>query len=128
MAEAKAGTSAELRRRVTSTDTADAFGPDFPAAASTPFVLGLAEVASHNAIRDQLQEGDITVGVRTEIDHLLPSPLGAELAARSRLVWRRGRRLYFHIEVWDGEVVVARVKHQRAIVNAERIRQRLEQR
>jgi fluoroacetyl-CoA thioesterase len=119
---------ASLSRTVTTSDTAAGFGPDFPEAASTPFVLGLAEVASHNAVRGGLDPGDITVGVRAEIDHLAPSPVGAELTARSRLVARRGRRLFFHIEVLDGNNVVARIRHQRAVVNVARMRERLGER
>ena len=116
---------ASLRTTVTASDTAAGFGPDFPEAASTPFVLGLAEVASHNAVRARLDPGDITVGVHAEIDHLAPSPIGAKLTAHSRLVARRGRRLFFRIDVLDGNNVVARVKHQRAVVNAARMRERL---
>ena len=116
---------ASLSGTVTASDTAAGFGPDFPEAASTPFVLGLAEVASHNAVRDDLAQGDITVGVRAEIEHLAPSPVGAELTARSRLVARRGRRLFFHVDVLDGNNVIARVKHQRAVVNGARMRDRL---
>lgn len=116
---------ASLARTVTTSDTAAGFGPDFPQAASTPFVLGLAEVASHNVVRGDLAPGDITVGVRAEIEHLAPSPVGAELTARSRLVARRGRRLFFYVEVLDGNNIVARVKHQRAVVNGNRMRERL---
>ena len=116
---------ASLARTVTPSDTAAGFGPDFPEAASTPFVLGLAEVASHNAVRGDLGPGDITVGVRAEIEHLAPSAVGAELIARSILVARRGRRLFFHIDVLDGNNVVARVRHQRAVVNGARMRERL---
>lgn len=118
----------DLSRTVTERDTAAGFGPDFPRAASTPFVLGLAEVASHEAVRSTLSAGEITVGIRASIDHIAPSPVGATLVARSRLVRRRGRRLYFDIAVEDAGVVVARVKHQRAIIDAERMRHRLEQR
>jgi fluoroacetyl-CoA thioesterase len=114
-----------LRRTVTASDTAAGFGPDFPEAASTPFVLGLAEVASHEVVRESLAPGDITVGVRAEIKHLAPSPVGAELTARSKLVVRRGRRLFFHIEVLDGNEIVARIRHQRAVVNAAHMRERL---
>jgi len=126
VASRRAAIVGELRSKVAEKDTAAGFGPDFPRAASTPFVLGLGEVASHEAIRSLLQAGEITVGIRASIEHLAPSSVGAELIARSRLVRKRGRRFYFDIEVWDRDSVVARIKHQRAIVDAERMRQRLE--
>jgi fluoroacetyl-CoA thioesterase len=120
------GRSATLTREVTLDDTASAFGPDFPAAASTPFVLGIAEVACHSVIAPRLHEGEITVGMRAVVEHLLPSRVGATLAARARLVRRSRNRLYFQVEVWDGTEIVARIKHLRAVVNGAKMRARLE--
>ncbi|WP_455902104.1 thioesterase family protein [Rhodococcus gordoniae] len=119
---------AELSRPVTEADTAATFGDDFPRAASTPFVLGLAEVACHNAIAPALTEGQITVGTSTVIEHRLPSPVGATLIARAHLEERSGRRLLFSVEVFDGNEVCAVVKHQRAIADADKIAARLEAR
>jgi len=125
VADRKRRVTHQLAATVSERDTAASFGVDFPPAASTPFVLGLAEVACHEAVRPTLSPGDITVGVRAVIDHLAPSRVGAKLLARSELVRRRGRKLYFDVEIEDGGAVVARVKHQRAIVDAQRMRQRL---
>ena len=120
------GRSATLTGTVTANDTAAMFGPDFPAAASTPFVLGLAEVACHSAVASRLKAGEITVGMRALIEHLLPSRVGTELSATARLVRRTRNRLYFHIEVSDGAEVVARVKHVRAVVDGARLQARID--
>jgi predicted thioesterase len=114
-----------LSRTVGEGDTAAGFGAHFPKAASTPFVLGLAEVACHNVVANELAPGEVTVGTAATIEHRLPSPVGAELTARARLVDRAGRRLQFEVEVFDGDHVCATVTHARAIVLAERIEQRL---
>lgn len=116
-----------LSRTVGEGDTAAGFGRHFPKAASTPFVLGLAEVACHNAIAPELEPGEVTVGTAATIEHCLPSPVGAELTATARLVERAGRRLNFEVEVLDGDEVCATVSHTRAIVSAEKIEQRLAQ-
>ncbi len=117
--------SATRSRRVTDADTAATFGPDFPPAASTPFVLGLAEVACHDAVSGSLGEGEITVGTSAQIDHLAPTPVGDELTAHATLERRDGRRLDFQVEVRDAREVVARVRHTRAIVERQRILDRL---
>ena len=109
-------------------DTARAFGKDFPAAASTPYVLGLAEVAAHRSVAGSLAAGRTTVGVRSVVDHLAPIPVGAELVVRSRLVQRGNRQLKFEVEVFDATELVARIEHHRAIVEIGRIQARLEQR
>ncbi len=108
-------------RTVTEADTAAAWGPVFPPAASTPFVLGLAEIACHAAVEADLEEGQLTVGTAATIEHLAPSPVGAELVARATLLDRSGSRLGFEVEVYDGDDRVAHVRHTRAIVGREKI-------
>jgi fluoroacetyl-CoA thioesterase len=106
---------AELAREVTVGDTAAAYDDVFPPAASTPFVLGLAEVACHAAVAGSLADGELTIGTAAEIEHLAPTPVGHTLIARATLVERAGRRLRFEVEVADGDTVVARLHHTRAI-------------
>lgn len=101
---------------VTAADTAAAWGNEFPAAASTPFLLGLAELACHALVADELGDGVVTVGTTTSIEHLAPSPVGATLVARATLLSNDGRRFAFSAEVLDGTTVAARVEHTRASV------------
>jgi fluoroacetyl-CoA thioesterase len=117
--------SAILTRRVTEADTAAQFGAAFPPAASTPFVLGLAEVACHEAVSPSLEDGQITVGTSAHIEHLAPTPVGDELTAEAILRDRRGGRLDFEVEIRDRREVVARVRHSRAIVDRQRMLDRL---
>jgi predicted thioesterase len=117
---------ASVDRTVTDADTATAWGAEFPPAASTPFVLGLAEVASHRAVAAQLEPGQITVGVRAEINHVAPSRVGATLVANARLVESHERRLAFEVEVTDAGRVVATIRHLRAVVEHDRIVELLE--
>ncbi len=118
--------SATVSRTVTAEDTAASWGREFPPAASTPFVLGLAELACHAAVADDLAEGEITVGTAATIDHLVASSVGAVLVAHARLVAREGPRLQFEVEVRDGDVVAARVSHARAAVERRKIIARLQ--
>jgi predicted thioesterase len=115
----------ETSRIVALSDTAAAWGDEFPPAASTPFVLGLAEVACHRLVADKLGEGEITVGVAAEIEHLAPSPVGATLVASAQLTDRSTRRLQFAVEVRDGDTLAARVTHRRAIVERSQILARI---
>jgi predicted thioesterase len=113
--------ASELRATVRPSDTAEQFGPDFPPAAATPFVLGLAEVACHRAVESLLKEGEITVGIRADVAHLLPSPVGVELVASAELTQRFKRRLHFRVDVRERDRVVAIVRHTRAITTRERV-------
>lgn len=112
---------ASLTREVTQADTAAAWGDVFPPAASTPFVLGLAEITCHEAVAELLSDSELTVGTSATIDHRAPSKVGAELEARAVLEERTGSRLRFKVEVFDAGELVAAVDHTRAIVSRDRI-------
>jgi fluoroacetyl-CoA thioesterase len=118
--------TATLTQTVGEHDTAAGFGAHFPQAASTPFVLGLAEVACHNVVAPTLADGDVTVGVHASIEHRLPSPIGATLTARAELMHAHGGRFSFKVEVYDGEDLCAIVWHRRAVANAARMAERLD--
>jgi fluoroacetyl-CoA thioesterase len=117
--------TAKVSRTVRPEDTAAALNADLPAAASTPFILAIAELAAHSVIETDLAEGEITVGTSADIRHLAPSPVGSTLDVRAELLERKGRRLSFSIEVHQGDDLVATVAHQRAIVRAADIATRL---
>jgi fluoroacetyl-CoA thioesterase len=117
--------SGTITRLVRLEDTAAALNSNLPAAASTPFVLSIAELAAHEAIASDLVEGEITVGMSATIEHMAPSPVGATLVAVANLVERDGRRLTFDIVVTQGEETVATVSHKRAVVLAAKIAERL---
>jgi predicted thioesterase len=104
------------QRTVTEADTAAALDDSLPPAASTPFVLAIAEGACHKALSERLDADQLSVGARAEIDHLAPSPVGAELVATAELVGEEAPKFEFEVEVREGERTVARVRHVRAIV------------
>jgi len=106
----------EIKSVVSSADTAAAWGSEFPAAASTPFVLGLAELACHRVLAPSLSPDELSVGAGAELCHDRPSPVGTELTARATLVEREGSKASFEVEVRDGSHVVATVRHRRVVV------------
>ena len=105
-----------MERRVEFADTAAAWCADFPPAASTPFVLALAELACHGVLAPELSADELTVGAGAELSHDRPSPVGATLTARATRVERRRNTVFFTVEVSDGQGIVARVQHRRAVV------------
>jgi fluoroacetyl-CoA thioesterase len=116
----------EIRRVVTLADTAAAWDESLPPAASTPFVLGLAELACHAILAPDLAEDELSVGTGATIEHLGASRVGATLVARAETRTRDGGRATFAVEVHDGPRLVARVEHGRAVVARARILAALE--
>ena len=106
--------------RVTDSDTASAVGSGEVQVLATPRVLALAEAATVAALAGALPDGSTSVGTRVELDHLAPSPVGAEVEATAELVEVAGRRLTFSVSVTQEGREVARGRITRAVVDRAR--------
>ena len=87
---------------------------------ATPRVVALAEAATVAALAGALDADRTSVGTRVEIDHLAPSPVGAEVEATAELVDVTGRRLTFEVRVSQDGREVARARITRAVVDRAR--------
>jgi fluoroacetyl-CoA thioesterase len=112
------GLRAAFRYAVTEADTAVALGSGEVPVLATPRVLALAERATVAALVGALDTGATTVGSRVELDHLAPSPVGAELEVEAVLERLAGRRLEFAVRVADGDRPVASGRITRVVVDA----------
>ena len=91
----------------------------------TPALLALAEGACVDAIRDDLEPGQTSVGTWAEIDHLEPTPAGGIVCATATLIGHHGRRLEFNVRIEQDRELVARVRHRRVLVDRERFLRRI---
>lgn len=114
------GLRGEARRVVTAELTAERLGSGDVPVLGTPAVLALVEEAACDAIRSSLPDGATSVGTWVELEHLAASKLGADVTATAELVASDGRTLEFACEARDGDRVVARARHRRAVVDRER--------
>jgi fluoroacetyl-CoA thioesterase len=111
------GLTAAFRYTVTEADTAVAVGSGQVPVLATPRVLALAERATVAAVEGALEAGATTVGARVELDHLVPSPVGAELEVEAVLERVAGRRLEFAVRLRGGDQPVASGRITRAVVD-----------
>src|SRR5690348_13511913 len=93
------GSAASVELVVSAGDTATAIGSGDVPVLATPRVVALVEQATVMAVTGSLGEGQTTVGVRVELDHLRASALGARVVAIATLVDIDGRRLAFDVVV-----------------------------
>ncbi|WP_305786501.1 thioesterase family protein [Symbioplanes lichenis] len=114
------GPGARVELTVTDADTAQALGSGDVPVLGTPRVLALAETATVLTTARQVPAGLTTVGVRAEVEHHAPTPVGRLVTAQATLVKVDGRRLFFDVEVRAGETVVAEVRVERALVDRQR--------
>lgn len=113
-----AGLRGAVESVVTAADTAAALGSGEVAVLGTPRVLALAEAATVRAIAGHLAPGRTTVGARVELDHLAPTPVGTEVRAEAELTEVTGSRLVFDVVLRAGEVLAARGRIARIVVDA----------
>ncbi|SMF58630.1 Thioesterase superfamily [Tistlia consotensis] len=92
---------------------------------ATPAIVADVEMACRDLLLTGLEPGWDSVGVRVEIDHLASAPLGAEVRIGVAVTEASERRVGFSGTVRHGDTVLAEVKHQRAVVSLERLKQRL---
>ncbi|GAA2712266.1 thioesterase family protein [Micromonospora olivasterospora] len=118
------GLSARVELTVTDADTAQAVGSGDVPVLGTPRVLALAEAATVAATATRVPPGRTTVGLRVELDHRAPTPVGRTVVASARLVEVDGRRLRFEVSVTDGGETVAQGRIERVLVERQRFVER----
>ena len=111
---------ATVRHVVGPEDTAVALGSGSVDVLATPRLLALMEAATVEAARAELDPGQTSVGMRVQIEHMRPSPVGAEVTVHARLADVDGRQLRFEVaaEHADG-ALVASGQVTRAVVDAD---------
>ena len=101
-------------------DTAIALGSGDVNVLGTPRLVALFEQATIDALRGMLDEGQSSVGMRVQVDHLQPTPVGAEIVVEAVLDKVEGRRITFTVTANDSGGLVAAGRVTRVLVEVER--------
>ena len=115
-----AGLKGEARLVVGDDDTARALGSGDVDVLGTPRLVALLEEATLDAVNGCLDAGSTTVGMRVQVDHLQPTPVGAEVLAEAYLDKIEGRRITFTVTASDSGGLVAAGKVTRVVVDVNR--------
>jgi len=105
---------------VADADTAAALRSGDVPMLGTPRLVALVEEASVNALDGRLEPPLTSVGMRIQLDHLIPVPVGGAVRAEATLERVEGRRLTFHVSVTSERGLVAAGKLTRVVVNRDR--------
>jgi len=119
------GARGEATRRVVSADLVSHYDPAGPPVFGSPFMLMLMEFAAFKAIIPHLDEGEQSVGVGFDFEHLAATPVGATVTARAEVLEVKGRRITFAVEAHDEHEQIGRGQHVRHVVEMERFLKRL---
>jgi len=83
------------------------------------------EYAARDAVLPHLDEGQDTVGVRVDVSHLAPTPIGETVTYRATVTAIDGRKVTFEVEAADSRQTVGKGIHERFIIDVERFAARL---
>lgn len=114
------GLRGDAKLVVTPADTARSLGSGQVDVLGTPRIVALCEEATCVALDGVLEPGTTSVGMRVQIDHLQPTPVGAVVMADAVLEKIEGRRLSFNVSVADDGGLVAAGKVTRVVVDIDR--------
>lgn len=116
------GAKYQLHQPVTDALTAAAAGSGLLPVFGTPFMAGMMENAAMNALQPFLEEGLGSVGVRLELRHDAPTPVGMTVWAEAEItaVSENGRMVDFQVRAWDERGPIGSGVHTRAVINSQR--------
>ena len=97
---------------------------DMPVLA-TPMMMALMENAAMLAVRDELPEGQTTVGGHIESSHLKPSKVGDVVRAEAEVTKVDGRKIEFKVAAYSGDMLLGEGTHLRFIVDREKFMSKL---
>jgi fluoroacetyl-CoA thioesterase len=102
--------------------TAGRWGSGRAPVLGTPMLVALMEAAAVDCVETLLSDGQESLGVKVEIEHIAPTPVGLEVTATAELIGIDGRTLHFKVEARDARELVGRGRHTRIVVDAARFR------
>ena len=92
---------------------------------STPSMIALMEKACKESVAPFLEEGQGTVGIRLEVDHLAATPMGEKVWVDSKLIAVDKRVLTFSVAAWSAKEKIGEGIHKRCIISNDRFLEKL---
>ncbi len=121
------GLEGKAQLTVSEQHLASAVGSGLVRVFSTPMMIALMEHAAANAVHPMLEEGQTSVGVRLDVEHLAPTPLGMHVRGYAKLTHVEGRILTFDVWAEDEQECIGRGTHRRAIIDRARFDKRVQE-
>ena len=119
------GAEAEVELMVAPADTAVRLGIEpgevYPKVLATRTMIGEMERAAAKLLRPHLQPGQLSVGVRVDIEHAAPTPVGARVVTRARYLGLEGKLHLFEVEAVDPGGRIGHGRHARGVVDEARL-------
>jgi fluoroacetyl-CoA thioesterase len=121
------GDKVEIKYQVQSSDLAKALSPDplddFPEVYATSRMVALMELAAARLMKPLLSDGQLSVGVNVNVNHLAATPNNVEVRAVATYLGMESKLYKFNVALYDSAGEAGNGTHTRAIVKTERLLQ-----
>ena len=105
-------------------DTAKEVGSGDLLVYSTPCMVALMEGAACEAIAEAMPEGQTTVGIALNIEHISATPVGLDVRAEAEVTAVEGKVITFSVKAFDEAGEIGHGTHKRVIVNSQKFLER----
>lgn len=126
MKELKPGLVLETVREVTRNESARELGSGTLEVFGTPAMALMVEQVCLEMVGTYLEDGQTTVGVKLELNHIAPTPLGDLVRIQAEVVKVEKQVIHFKATIWDSVELIGEANHQRVIIDIERFLNRVE--
>ena len=92
---------------------------------ATPWMIAFMERTARQLLGELLPEGYSSVGVRVEVSHLAPTPVGSIVKASAQVTVIEDTKVYFDLGAWDDVEKIGVGQHQRVVIDEERFLRRV---
>lgn len=125
-AEIEIGLMEEASLTVTDDMTAKHIGSGSLQVFATPAMVTFVERICRRMADERLPSGQATVGIRVDIRHLAPTPLGGRVRLQAEITAFDGRLIEYQVKVWDDTELIGEGVHLRAIIDEARFLKRVQ--
>lgn len=126
MLDLKTGIMGQAKVKVSENNTAKMMKSGALPVFATPAMVALMEEAACTTIKDYLEEGEGSVGIKLDIAHIAPTAVDDVVIATATLDKIEGRKLIFTVEAKDTQKIIGKGIHERFIINNEKFMSKLQ--
>ena len=101
-------------------DTAAEVGSGSLLVYATPCMVALMEGAACEAIAEAMADGQTTVGMELNIQHLSATPVGLEVRAEAEVTAVEGKIITFELRAFDESGEIGKGTHKRCIISSQK--------
>ena len=128
MANLEVGLKGYAETMVDESNVASSVGSGLLDVFSTPSMIALMEKACKESVAPFLDEGQGTVGIRLEVDHLAATPIGQKVWVDSELIAVDKRILTFAVTAWSEKEKIGEGIHKRCVILNDRFLEKMKAR